>query len=94
MCLLHDFCAASLPRSNRLATSCRPDDIVPLARHLADRPARRPGAELRLTPDAEAQLRDYRWPGNVRELAEVIERAARRRKRDEIGVEALQLPRA
>jgi DNA-binding NtrC family response regulator len=70
----------------------RPDDIVPLARHFADRLARRHGGVLRLTRGAEARLRDYRWPGNVRELVDVIERAARRRERDEIGVEALQLP--
>jgi DNA-binding NtrC family response regulator len=49
---------------------------------------------LRLTRDAEARLLGYRWPGNVRELADVVERAARRRERDEIGVEALQLPHA
>jgi DNA-binding NtrC family response regulator len=71
----------------------RPDDIVPLARHFADRLARRHGGALRLTRGAEARLLDYRWPGNVRELADVIEHAARRRERDEIGVEALQLPR-
>jgi DNA-binding NtrC family response regulator len=70
----------------------RRDDIVPLARHFADRLARRHGGVLRLTRDAEARLRGYRWPGNVRELVDVIERAARRRERDEIGVEALQLP--
>ena len=72
----------------------RPDDIVPLARLFADRLARRHGGVLRLTRDAEARLRDYRWPGNVRELADVVERAAGRRERDEIGVEALQLPHA
>jgi DNA-binding NtrC family response regulator len=72
----------------------RPDDIVPLARHFADRLARRHGGVLRLTRDAEARLLGYRWPGNVRELADVVERAARRRERDEIGVEALQLPHA
>jgi DNA-binding NtrC family response regulator len=72
----------------------RADDIVPLARHFADQLARRHGGVLRLTRGAEARLRGYRWPGNVRELADVIERAARRRRRDEIGVEALQLPHA
>ena len=72
----------------------RPDDIVPLARHFADRLARRHGGVLRLTRDAEARLRGYRWPGNVRELVDVIERAARRCERDEIGVETLQLPHA
>jgi DNA-binding NtrC family response regulator len=37
-------------------------------------------------------LRRYRWPGNVRELSIVIERAARRREREEIGVDELGLP--
>ena len=60
---------------------------MPLARLFADRLARRHGGELRLTRDAEARLLGYRWPGNVRELADVVERAARRRERDEIGVE-------
>ena len=70
----------------------RPDDIVPLARHFADQLARRHGGDLRLTRGAEARLRSYRWPGNVRELVDVIACAARRRERDEIDVEALQLP--
>ncbi|GAA3985343.1 nitric oxide reductase transcriptional regulator NorR [Comamonas faecalis] len=30
---------------------------------------------LRLSPQAQAALRDYRWPGNVRELEHVISRA-------------------
>ena len=72
----------------------RPEDILPLARHFAGQLAQRRGEALRLTTDAEAQLRCYPWPGNVRELSDVIERAARRRGRDEIGAEELGLPRA
>ena len=72
----------------------RPDDILPLARHFAGRLARRHGEVLRLTTDAEEQLRRYAWPGNVRELSDVIERAARRRGREEIGAAELGLPRA
>jgi DNA-binding NtrC family response regulator len=72
----------------------RPEDILPLARHFAGQLAQRHGQTLRLTTDAEEQLRCYPWPGNVRELSDVIERAARRRARDEIGAEELGLPRA
>jgi DNA-binding NtrC family response regulator len=72
----------------------RPEDILPLARHFAGQLAQRRGEALRLTTDAEEQLRCYPWPGNVRELSDVIERAARRRGRDEIGAEELGLPRA
>lgn len=72
----------------------RPDDILPLARHFAGQLAQRHGEALRLTTDAEERLRRYPWPGNVRELSDVIERAARRRGREEIGAEELGLPRA
>lgn len=72
----------------------RPDDILPLARYFAGQLGQRHGAALRLTTDAEDQLRCYPWPGNVRELSDVIERAARRRDREEIGAEELGLPRA
>ena len=72
----------------------RPDDILPLARYFAGKLAQRHGETLRLTTDAEEELRRYRWPGNVRELSDVIERAARRRGREEIGAEELGLPRA
>jgi DNA-binding NtrC family response regulator len=93
------FSAGLLARFERSTVALPPlrerlDDIVPLARHFVDRLARRHGGVLRLTRDAEARLLGYCWPGNVRELADVVERAARRRERDEIGVEALQLPHA
>jgi transcriptional regulator with PAS, ATPase and Fis domain len=52
----------------------RPDDIVPLARHLLRSAAGDPNAEV--PPDLEALLRSYGWPGNVRELRNVIDRYA------------------
>lgn len=55
----------------------RKQDIGALARHFADRAARRFG--LRPQPPSDddvATLSDYDWPGNVRELASVIDRAA------------------
>jgi DNA-binding NtrC family response regulator len=70
----------------------RPDDIVPLARYFVGQFARSHGRAPRLTTDAEERLRRYRWPGNVRELSVVIERAARQREREEIGVDELGLP--
>ena len=70
----------------------RPDDIVPLARYFVGRFAQHHGGPVRLTDDAEERLRRYRWPGNIRELSNVIERAANRRAREEIGAEELGLP--
>ncbi len=53
----------------------RPDDILPLARHLLARAAGE-GRAAALAPCAAAALLAHRWPGNVRELANVLERAA------------------
>jgi len=53
----------------------RPDDVEPLANHIATR-AR--GRELVFTPSALRALRNHDWPGNVGELSRVITRAARR----------------
>src|SRR5262245_64010524 len=72
----------------------RPDDIVPLARYFVGQFAQSHGGASRLSIDAEERLRRYRWPGNIRELSIVIERAARRGEREEIGAEELDLPRA
>ncbi|MDT9594401.1 helix-turn-helix domain-containing protein [Nocardioides zeae] len=47
----------------------RPDDVLPLAHHVARRVR---GREVPLSPAAAAALRAYAWPGNVRELAEVV----------------------
>ncbi|PKN59511.1 MAG: sigma-54-dependent Fis family transcriptional regulator [Deltaproteobacteria bacterium HGW-Deltaproteobacteria-14] len=53
----------------------RPEDVLPLARHFAERAARRYGlGEVRLTPALEATLTARPWPGNVRELENVVER--------------------
>ncbi|QVT77698.1 Alginate biosynthesis transcriptional regulatory protein AlgB [Nocardioides aquaticus] len=53
----------------------RPDDVVPLARHLAHQVR---GREVDLTPAAEQALRDHGWPGNVAELRDVVRDAATR----------------
>jgi hydrogenase-4 transcriptional activator len=54
----------------------RPDDIPLLARHFAQRAARRFGT-MPCEPTAKEMesLRAYAWPGNVRELQSVIDRA-------------------
>jgi hypothetical protein len=53
----------------------RPDDVLPLARHVARR-AR--GRDVELTPAAAHALRDHAWPGNVDQLAAVVRAAAAR----------------
>jgi formate hydrogenlyase transcriptional activator len=54
----------------------RSDDIPMLARHFAQRFARRMGRQIETIPSPvmEALVR-YAWPGNIRELQNVIERA-------------------
>ncbi|MEX0951505.1 MAG: sigma-54 dependent transcriptional regulator, partial [Gammaproteobacteria bacterium] len=54
----------------------RERDVLILARHFADRTARRYGlAEPELADNAEQALLDYDWPGNIRELRHIVERA-------------------
>ena len=52
----------------------RGGDIIPFARHLLGRIARRHRLrDLSISAAGEARLRAQRWPGNARELAHVIE---------------------
>ncbi len=51
----------------------RPADIVPLARHFAERAE--PGGSARLGAAALADLQAQRWAGNVRELKNAVTRA-------------------
>jgi len=69
----------------------RPEDIIPLARHLLDRIAENdPGSRFQLTAGAEAVLTSYPWPGNIRELLNVLERTAFTTEGDRI--DACDLP--
>lgn len=53
----------------------RPEDVVPLARHIMQTLAVEFGRTVLLAPEAEGSLQRYSWPGNVRELRNVLERA-------------------
>jgi len=70
----------------------RPGDILPLARHFAERYARVNGLPLRgLTPAAEAVLLAHAWPGNVREIENTLHRAVLLAEGPGIGPEAIDL---
>lgn len=52
----------------------RPEDVMPLAHHVARRVR---GRGVSISGAAETALRGCGWPGNVRQLADVVTRAAR-----------------
>ncbi len=58
------------------ALADRPEDILPLCRHLLERHCKQNGtATPELTPTAQRKLLQHSWPGNVRELDNVMQRA-------------------
>jgi transcriptional regulator of acetoin/glycerol metabolism len=63
----------------------RPDDVMPLAQHIA---RRHRGHEVTFTPAAVRALTSYAWPENVRQLRRVVREAASRAD----VVEARHLP--
>ncbi|MBB5690535.1 sigma-54-dependent Fis family transcriptional regulator [Roseomonas alkaliterrae] len=70
----------------------RREDILPLARHFAERYARANGLPPRgLSPAAEALLLRHAWPGNVRELENTLHRAVLLAEGPAIGPEAIDL---
>jgi DNA-binding NtrC family response regulator len=70
----------------------RRGDILPLARHFAQRYGRANGLPDRsLSPAAEALLLAHRWPGNVRELENTLHRAVLLAEGHAIGPEAIDL---
>jgi two-component system NtrC family response regulator len=50
----------------------RREDIIPLARHFANRYANR---QVRMSPQASQAILTHSWTGNVRELRNAIQRA-------------------
>jgi len=65
----------------------RPEDILPIARHLLGQIADDAGVpEVRLDSEAAQVLVDCDWPGNVREMSNVLERAVYFMERDTIRV--------
>ena len=64
----------------------RPEDIVPIARHILAAVAEEVQTlEYRLSPAAEDLLARHHWPGNVRELRNVLLRALYALDGDTIG---------
>ncbi len=54
----------------------RPNDIIPLAKHLITRICQKSGDVIpEMTAAARSKLVAYAWPGNVRELDNVVQRA-------------------
>lgn len=63
----------------------RPEDIVPLARHLLVRIAEDSHySEIGIDPTVAEILTSYEWPGNARELSNVLERVVSNLERDTI----------
>jgi sigma-54 dependent transcriptional regulator, acetoin dehydrogenase operon transcriptional activator AcoR len=60
----------------------RPEDVLPLAAHIAKR-AR--GREVVVSPAASRALQSYGWPGNVDQLARVVSHAANRTDVIDVG---------
>ncbi len=59
-----------------LPLSERPDDIIPLAKHMVERVCQKNGDIVpEFTAAARSKLIAYQWPGNVRELDNVMQRA-------------------
>lgn len=65
----------------------RREDIPLLARHFAQKLAKRMGRNIETIPDHVLEaLSSYDWPGNIRELQNVIERAVVLSQRPELEV--------
>ena len=60
----------------------RPQDVLPLAAHIAKR-AR--GRDVVVSPAASRALHDYEWPGNVEQLGRVVAHAANRTDVIDVG---------
>ncbi len=71
----------------------RPNDIIMLARHFAEKYAEANNVPNRdLSDGAQSALQGHSWPGNVRELENTMHRAVLLAVGDEIGPEAIMTP--
>ncbi len=68
------------------------NDVMELADHFRKRYNKETGRRMKgFSPEATAQMKNYRWPGNVRELRNVVERAVLLARTDVIELEDLNL---
>jgi transcriptional regulator with PAS, ATPase and Fis domain len=73
--------------------AARPEDIIPIARHLLRQAtAASAGEEIRLSPQAISALLAHEWQGNVRELSNVLDRALSTMRGDVIHRRDLPIP--
>ena len=70
----------------------RPEDIVPFARAVVRRRARRPAAPHALATETETLIAAYPWPGNFRELETALERGCLNAAHEPIAAHDLALP--
>jgi DNA-binding NtrC family response regulator len=68
----------------------RPEDIPVLAEFFLRQCKDNAGGLKRLSPGAQAALKEYHWPGNVRELDNIMQRAALLSDREEISEEEMR----
>ena len=73
--------------------SARPDDIIPIARHLLRQATAQSACdEIRLSSEAISALLAHEWRGNVRELSNVLDRALSTMKGEVIQLVDLPIP--
>ncbi len=70
----------------------RTDDIAEIADHFLEFYSTDMGKKIKgFTPEARAEMLNYRWPGNVRELKNVVERSVVLARTDRVDVSDLKL---
>jgi transcriptional regulator with PAS, ATPase and Fis domain len=72
----------------------RPEDIIPITRHLLRQasPSAASADEIRISPEAVNGLLTHAWQGNVRELSNMLDRALSTMKGEVIELTDLPLP--
>jgi DNA-binding NtrC family response regulator len=67
----------------------RPEDILPLAKHILQKHFGDQSAEPSLSPDVVPVLQSYPWPGNVKELENVLVTALKKAPGDSVTIDSL-----